>query len=232
MHIGYGVIDTNDYEYPAGTRFEFAPTTYYFDSMEQMNAANNYDWGVWDNALFYFGPKTPDVVNWVAYARDCDDLVISPNPEALANYVTVNFTQDGSHYEQVVVSDATSIALNGYHMKRIDVPGRITTAGATQIANTYLAEHKDIKVSAEFTLNRVYDIYGVEYHLGEVRAGHNIRMGDYLTTEELLNGVNNIATFQIKSPKYDHDSYTLDVTPTEFVPSVETEIARIQAVGY
>jgi hypothetical protein len=227
-----GIIKTTDYEYPAGTRFEFAPSTYMFDCMEQLNAANNYDWAVWEGPAISYTAKTPNIVHWVAYARDCDDLVIAPNPEAFSNDILVNYTQDGSHYEQVGASDADSIAIYGYHRKRVDVPGKIITAGATQIANTYLAETKDLKVSASFTLNRVYDIYGVEHHLGEVRAGQNIRLGDYLTTEELLNGVNDITTFQIKSPKYDHDSYTLDISPTEFVPSTETQIARLQAVGY
>jgi hypothetical protein len=235
-----GTIETSDYAYPEGTRFEFAPATYYTECLEQFNAGNLWDWGVWEGSAINWTAKTPNVVDWVAYARDCKDLVISPNPEALANYVQVHFTQDGSHYEDIIMQDADSAALNGWQAKRVDVPGQIdedsigpaNPGGATRICTIYLAESKDLKVSASFTLNRVYDIYGVEHHLGEVRAGQNIRLGDYLTTEELLNGVNDITTFQIKSPKYDHDPYSLDITPTEFVPSTETQIARLQAVGY
>jgi hypothetical protein len=227
-----GTIETGDYDFPDGTRFEFAPATYYFDALEQMNAANNYDWGVWLDHKFYFTAKTPTIIKWYVKTEDCDDLTISQNVEALCNYVLVNYTQDGSHYQQVTVQDADSQALYGVIKKKIDVPGRITTAGATQIGNTYIAECKDLKVSAEFTCNRIFDAYGSEHSLGEARGGDNIRIADWLPTEETLITVNDIATFQIKSVKYNHDDYTLDVTPTEFLPSTDIQIARLQAVGY
>jgi hypothetical protein len=229
--IVIGDIDTADYAYPEGTRFEFAPATFYFDAIEQLNAGNNYDWGVWTNRQFDFLPKSSDI-DWLVWTHDCNDLTISPNPESLCNYVLVNYTQDGSHYQTVILSDTDSIWTYGLHQKEVDIPGQITTDGATQIATTYLAECKDLKVAAELTCSRIFDIYGVEHHLGEVRGGENIRIVDWLPTEEVISGVNDIATFQIKSAKYNNNDYTLSITPTEFLPSTEILIARLNATGY
>lgn len=227
-----GTIETSDYAFPVGTKFDFAPATYYFNCIEQFNAANNYDWGVWLDKGFDFKAKTPGTIDWYAWTQDCEDLSISPNPDKLCNYVLVNYTQDGSHYEQVIAQDTASQLLYGVRKVKVDVPGKIITAGATQIANTYIAECANLKVAANFTCNRIFDSYGAEQHLAKVRGGENVRIVDWMPTEELLTGVNDIATFQIKSAKYDHSKYTLDVTPTEFMPSTEIQIARLQAVGY
>lgn len=232
INIIAGTIETGDYAFPVGTRFEFAPATPYFDALDQFNAANNYDWGVWLDRRFDFTAKTPGTIDWYVWTRDCEDLSISPNPDKLCNYCLVNYTQDGSHYQQVIAQDTASQTLYGVRKVKVDVPGKIITAGATQIANTYIAECANLKVAAEFTCNRIFDSYGAEQPLGKVRGGENVRIVDWMPTEEILSGVNDIATFQIKSAKYDHSKYTLDVTPTEFVPATDIQIARLQAVGY
>jgi hypothetical protein len=231
LEVVAGTIETGDYVFPTGTIFEFKPTTDYFSAIEQMNAPNNYDWGVWVDKAFDFKAKVDDL-RWIVYLDDCSDLSVAPNTEALCNYVLVDYTQDGSHHEQVVVQDTDSQALYGIIKKRVDIPGRITTAGATQLANTYLAECKDLKVSASFATSRIFDIYGAEHHLAEARGGDNLRLLGWLATEGTLYNLDNITTFQVKSVKYDNDRYSLDVTPAEFIPSTELQIARLQAVGY
>ena len=219
-----GTVAVTDYAYPVGTQFQFAPATPYFDALTTLNAGNGYNWGVWLDHKFYFTAATPTVIQWYAKTSDCEDITITPNPEALCNYALINFTQDGSHYEQVIVQDAVSIALYGLI--------KIITTDATQIANLYLAACKDLHVAAEFTTRRIYDIWGAEHHLAEVRGGDNVRVLDWLPTEDTLSGVNDIATFQIKAAKYDHGNYTLAITPTEFVPRTDILIARLQATGY
>ena len=229
-----GDVETGDYTYPNGTRFEFAPYTTYFDALEQFNAGAGFNWGVWNDLGIYWTAKTPDVIDWYVYTRDCKDLTITPNPAAFANEVLVSYTQDSVHQQTTTRTDAASIAKYGRTTKRmITVPGRITTAGAQSIGDDYLAETANLKVAAEFTTSRVFDDNGSEHHLGEVRGGHNVRLVDWLPTEELLTGeVDDIATFQIKSASYNHDSYDVRITPTEFVPMVETEIARLGVTGY
>lgn len=236
-----GMMETGDYVYPEGTLFEFA-NKYYFDALEELDAGNNFNWGVWGNKAIDLRAKHASV-DWLVWTGDCEDLTISPNPDAIANYVNVHFTQDGTHYEDAVVFDTPSSLLYGWRMVNISIPGKIDESsiavgppplpgGATHIAEVYLAEHKDLKVAAEFTCNRIFDSYGAEQYLGKVRGGEVVRIVDWLPTEETLGGVNDIATFEIKSPKYDHDSDTLAITPTEFLPSTDIQIARLQAVGY
>lgn len=240
INIVAGTIETGDYEYPVNTKFEFAPATYYSDCLDQFNAGNNYDWGVWLDRQFDFTAKAPGVIDWYVYTGDCEDLSISPNPDALCNYVMVDFVQGGAFHEQVILQDAASQLLYGVRKKKLDIPGLIDESsggpanpgGATHIGNTYLADCKDLKVAAEFTCNRIFDSYGAEQSLCKVRAGENIRLVDWLPTEETLTGVNDIATFRIKSAKYDHNKSTLDVTPTEFMPRTDIQIARLQATGY
>jgi len=228
-----GDIETDDYAYPAPTRFEFAPYTTYFDAIEKLNAGNNYDWGVWDDRALDFKAKTPGTVDWLVYTGDCTDITIRPNPEALCNYVIVTYTQDGVHQQTVVAQDADSQSKYGVIKKTLDVSGRIKTDGATQIANTYISEVGTLRVSAEFTCVRVFDSNGIEHHLGEVRAGDNIRLVDwYPMTPVGEEAVDDITTFQIKSTSYDHSNYSLRVTPTEFMPSVEIRLARQEARGY
>jgi len=229
-----GVIETTDYVYPNGTRFEFAPYTAYFDALEQFNAGAGFDWGVGDDLGIYWKAKTPGIIDWYVYTKDCKGLSISPNPAAFCNEVIVSYTQDSVHQQTTVRTDAPSQTKYGRVTKRmITVPGRITTAGAQSIGDDYLASCAELKVAAEFTTSRVFDSNGGEHHLGEVRGGHNVRLVDWLPTEELLAGaVDDIATFQIKSPCYQHDPKDLRITPTEFVPQVETEIARLGVTGY
>ncbi len=230
-----GDIETTDYAYPNGTRFEFAPYTTYFDALEQFNAGAGFDWGAGPEGLdIYWRAKTPEVIDWYVYTKDCKSLSISPNPAAFCNYVIVSYTQDSVHQQTTNRDDAASMAKYGRGtIRMITVPGRITTAGAQRIGDEYLAETANLKVAAEFTTSRVFDGNGTEHHLGEVRGGHNVRLVDWLPTEELLaGGVNDIAPFQIKSPTYNHDPYDLRITPTEFVPQVETELARLGVTGY
>lgn len=240
INIIAGTIETSDYAFPVNTKFEWAPATYYFDCIEQFNAANNYDWGVWLDKRLDFTAKTPSVIDWYVWTRDCEDLSISPNPDTLCNYVMVDFVQGGSYHEQVILQDAASQLLYGIRKKKLDIPGLIDESsvgpanpgGATHIGNTYLADSKDPKVAAEFTTNRIFDSYGAKQPLGKVRGGDNVHLVDWMPTEELLTGVNDIATFQIKSAKYDHSRNTLDITPTEFLPRTDIMIARLQATGY
>jgi hypothetical protein len=232
MELVAGTVALTDYAYPVGTRFEFAPSTYYSAALEQLNAGNNYDYGVWLDLAIDFTAKTPTVIDWYVYTGDCEDLAIAPNPEGFGTRLRVRYTQDGSHYQNITLNNAAMQALCGVVTRTLEIPGKITTAGATQAGNTRLAEISALKVAAEFTCNRIFDSLGVEHHLGEPRSGQNVRVVDWLPTDDLLAGVNDIATFQIKSLKYNHDPYTLDVTPTEPVSRTDIQIARLQATGY
>jgi hypothetical protein len=224
-------IGTTDYDYPDNTRFEFSPYTTYFDALDKLNSGNNWQWGVWKDRVMSFNAK-PTTPTWLAKTSDCSDLKIGGNPANYANRIICSYTQDSVHQQSVTVNDTTSQTDYGrIVVKTLTIPGRITTAGATAMANVYLTEMATLKVSAEFTTSKIYDIYGTEHHLGEVKAGEVVRITDWLPTEE-ISGVDNIATFEIKSPKYDHNSSSLAITPTEFVSQVEVSMARIEATGY
>lgn len=224
---GYG------YAYPQYTRFEFAPYTTYFDALEKLNAADKWDWGVWNDFKMYYSEPDPTDIKWIVYLEDCSDLTISPNPANLCNYVIVSYTQDGTHQQTTTRQDAASQVKYGVIKNHIDVPGRVTTAGAQQIGDTHLADYSTLRVAAEFTCNRVFNPYGIESPVSYVRAGDNIRLVDWLPTEERLRlGVTDISTFKIKSTSYNHDDATLSVTPTEWVSQVEIALARLEATGY
>lgn len=236
-----GNIETGDYIYPAGCTFSVAPFKTYYDIFGDMNAANNYDWGIWNDKRLDFTAKKPGIIDWMVYTGDCNDLDISNNPESLCNWVLVDFTQDGTNHEQLSFCSIQSWAYYGrLFEKKLDIPGKVdedslgpaNPGSATRIGTTYLNECAYLKASASLTCNRIFDGNGAEKSLCEVRAGQNIRVVDWLPTKETLTGVSDIATFQIKSAKYNHDNGTLAITPTEFLPSVETELARMQTVGY
>jgi len=226
-------IETTDFEYAVGTRFEFSPFTTYFNALEQFNAASNFDWGSWGREL-YWKAKTPSVIDWFVYTNDCDSLTITPNPAAFCNEVIVSYTQDGTHQQTTTRSDTDSQSKYGRVVKRLlDIPGRITTTNAQSVGDLYLAETAEIKVAAEFTCKRIFDSRGAVRNLAEVRAGENVSILDWLPTEELLaRNVNDIATFQIKSTTYSHNEPSLQITPTEFVPQIEVKLAQLEAVGY
>ena len=230
-----GNIQTSDYSYPENTTFTFYPSKFYSECLTQLNAGNNWNWGVWEDKKFDFTPKK-SLVDWYVYTDDCDSLTISPNPENLSNYIMVSFTQDGTNYEQRVVEDEPSQILYGVRKKQLDIPGEIDEdngGGATAIAKVYLSEVKDLKVAAELTTSRIFDTNGSEHHLAEARAGDIVRLVPWMPTEESISKVvDDIATFEMKSAKYDHTRYELAITPTEFVPKVEIQISRIQATGY
>jgi hypothetical protein len=218
-------IGTTDFDYPDTTVWTFAPYTSYFDALTQMNKGNNWNWGVWENRVMSFAAKftTP---TWLAKTSDCSDLKISPNPENFANRIVCSYTLPGGFPADLTVNDVPSQTEYGRIVtKLLSLPGEMTTPGATSIAGVCLTESKDLKVSGEFTTSKIYDIYGTEHHLGEVKAGEVVRITDWLPTEEAT-GVDNIATHEIKSPKYDHNSSSLAVTPTEFVSQTEVLIAQ------
>ena len=234
-----GDIDTTDHAYQANTRLEFAPYTSYFDALEQFNQPNDYDFGCEEDTLtgghkFYWRPKD-DTIDWVVSTNDCNSINISPNPALLCNLVIASYTPAGSINLTVTSEDTDSQAKYGrtiYH--HIDIPGNCQTIDAQAIADQYIADYKDLKVTAEFTCQRIFDINGAEHHLAEVRAGDIVRVLDWLPGEELLQAVNvtDITTFRIKSTSYSHDDYSLQVTPTEFVSQIEVTLARLEAKAY
>jgi hypothetical protein len=228
-----GDINTGDYAYPVASKFEFSPWTPFFDCLEQFNQGNDYNWGVWENKALSWTPKTPTVIDWLVKTSDCIDLTITPNPDTFCNRVLVSYTQDGVHNQVLTLNDTTSQAVYGRIVeKELSIPTRISTAGATVIGNLYLATAATMRVSAEFTCTRIFDLYGNEHHLSEARGGDNIRLGDWLPTEDLLTGVTDIATFQIKSTIYDHTRYSLQITPTEPIPQSEIQISRLGMRAY
>jgi hypothetical protein len=234
IDIVAGTVETGDYAYPIGTKWTLAPYTEYYQCMEQFNSGNNYDWGVWLDLAFDYADKDTTTIDWFVKVGDCDDIRVAYNPEQYCNRVIVSYTQDGSHNQTVTVNNTTEQSKYGRVVTHlVTLPGRITTAGATQVANTYLAEHEVLRVSAEFTTTRVYTINGTEGDLALVRAGENVRILDWIPTQELLGyGVSDISTFQIKRTLYNRDDKTLDITPTEFISSVDITISRLQTGGY
>jgi hypothetical protein len=238
-YISQGTIETDDYSYPNGTSFEFSKWTSYFDCLEQLNQGNNYDWGVWENAGLSFTKKAAGVIDWYIRTDDCNDLEISYDSDKLCNRLVISYTQDGSHQQSFTLNDTASQIKYGVLTKLITIPGKIITGSTTEpytgaylVGHTYLDAYSTLQVAAQFTTKRVYDTLGVEQHLAEVKAGQNIQITDWLPTEEAISAVNDIATFQIKATKYDHSKYTLDITPTEFIPAVEIKLARLEATGY
>lgn len=229
-----GSVETTgtDYAFPNGHVFTFAPYTSYQDALDQMNQPNNWDYAVWENRALSWNPPSP-TVDWHVLTSDCTDLSITPNTEAFCNYVVVYYTPDGSTYLSEVRQDTASQDNYGRVVKRkLDVPGWCFAAQtAKDIGDAYLAETSTLKVQAEFTTQRVYDIRGAEHHLSEVRAGDVVRLPDWLPTEEVLGSISNIGTFPIKSTDYQDDSYSLRVTPTSFVPQVEILFARLSIQG-
>lgn len=234
-----GEITITDHAYQATARFEFAPYTCYFDCLEQFNQTDNWDFGCEhdidsNKPKFYWRPKE-EVVDWVVSTNDCDSITISPNAASLCNYVYVTYTQTGSINQTVTAEDTDSQATYGRTIyKHLDVPGTTLTVDAQAIADLYIEDHSELKVIAEFTCKRVFDIYGVEHHLGEVRAGDTVRVSDWNPIEELLEAdcITDISTFRIKATTYSHDDYSLQVTPTEFVSQIEVTLARIEAEAY
>lgn len=226
-------IETTDYTYPQGTRWEFSPWTSHFDALEQFNSGNGWQFGFWEDRTFFW--KDPDTTEkWFVYVEDCDDISIRSNPETFQNRVLVSYTQDGTHQQGYQVDDVTSQTEYGRIVSgTITVPGRCSTATATAIGTAYINDRKDMRVAAEFTTKRVFDVNGKEHHLAEVRAGDVLRLVDWLPATDLLTtNKPDIAKFTIKDTSYDHSDHTLQVTPQEFVSRVEIRMARMEARGY
>lgn len=235
-----GTIETTDYNHLNGTVFEFSPYTTYFDCLNELNGANNWNWGVWtDKKIDFVEPL--DTVNWLIRTKDCNDLKIQPNPEALCNRMEVAYSQDGTNYEYFTLNDLASQAEYGRVVtKELAIPGMIVTGsavpaytGAYKVAHTALDSAKDLRVAAEVTVNRVYDSVGTPAPLWAVRGGDVVRITDWLPQEEIMaGGIDNLATYRIKSAKYNHSTETLQIVPAEFRSQVDVWMARANMVGY
>ena len=227
-----GTIDTNDYAYTAGARFEFKPATSYYDVIKRLNEGNGYNWGVWNNSEFSFIPPETVRQQWVVQIEDCSSLTISDNVDALCNHILLDYTPDDSHHLMVEIEDTASIAKYGRVSRQVGVPGKCAPDDAEEIAGIYLDECKDLQVSADYTCTRVYDVNGNEHHLAEVRGGDQIYLQGWLATQRELYRVDNITTYNVLQTTYHNDTYELDVVPNAFLPSTEIYLARANIVGY
>jgi hypothetical protein len=229
-----GGVSTTDFEYAIGVQFAFTPYTTYASALEQLNAGNNWDYGVWLDKGFYFGAKTPTTIEWFVYTKDCPDITMTYLTEALINRLVVCYSQDGTTPEYTVLNDTTSQTKYGRVIeKQLTIPGMIITADAAIMGQLYLDFYKTLKVSAEFTTSKVYDANGNEGDLRLVRAGDNIRIVDWFPGAELIGaGVTDISTYQIKNASYSHNDATLSITPTDFLSSTEIQMARLGAPQY
>lgn len=237
--ITTGSIDTDDYAYPVGTKFEFAPRTTYSDALAQFLGANEYEYAVGrglkvenaDIAKLSWFPRDTSTVKWYVTTDDCTELEARSNPDALCTRLHLTYSPSGSTNITNVYEDTDAQGISGVIEKDLSIPGHSTPAMADIIGNLYIAECKDLKVSAEFTCSRIFDRYMVEHDLGEVEVGDNAKVLDWLPTEELLMNAT-ISTSHIKSLEYDHDAYNLQVVPNEFVPQIEVMLARSEMVDY
>jgi hypothetical protein len=235
-----GTIETTDYDHLNGTIFEFSPYKSYFDCFNELNGADNWHWYVdVGKTLNYVEPD--DDVKWLIRTSDCVDLKIQPNPNALFNRLEVAYSQDGSNYEYFTLNDTASQSLYGRVItKELAIPGMIITGsavapytGAYKVAHEALDECKDLRVSAEVTINRIYDSVGTPADLWQARGGDVVRITDWLPQEEIMaGGIDNLATYRLKSAKYFRSSKTLQLVPAEFVSQADIWMARAQMVGY
>ena len=226
-----GTISTSDWAYNSGTVFSFAPYTSYSDATEELNKGNNFNYGVWTDKKLNFTAKT-STINWLVKTEDCSDLTISPDSETFCNRLYTTWMEGGLYPLHRTDNNTTSQGLYGIIEKSLSLPGKKHANDAAQIATTYINEMSVLRASAEFTCSRIYDANGTEVPLYLVRGGDNVQIVDYLSTEETLVAISDIATFQIKSPQYDHKNASLKITPSDFIPSTETRIGQLEATGY
>jgi len=235
-----GTIETTDYDHLNGTVFTFSPYKTYFDCLSQLNTANNWHWYVDVNKTLNF-VEPVDTVDWLIKTSDCVDLKIQPNPEAMANRLEVVYTQDGTTPEYITLNDTASQSLYGRVVtKTLNIPGEIVTGssvpaytGAYKVAHTQLDAMKDLRVAAEVTVNRIYDSVGNPAELWRAHGGDVVRITDWLPQEEVMaGGIDNLATYRLKSAKYQHSTKTLQLVPAEFVSQADIWMARANMVGY
>lgn len=235
-----GDINTDDYTGP--DLLDIEPYTTWNDLINMYWTWNeSWHWGVWEDRRLYWEPLDLKPA-YYASKNHCDDLTITPGTEGYCNQVLANYTQDGTHYEQLTVdNEGEQERVGRVVVCYLDVPGMVdeTADGeATDYATIYLNERSEIKPKAEFSTKRLFDNTGASYPLALVRAGKAVRLLDFLPMEIVLDRidrVDEITTFTIKEASFTElpdRTGVVSITPTEYLSRLDVQMARLEAYGY
>lgn len=170
-----------------------SPTTA-ADAIAATNAYHNWDWAVWDNQTFYYGPAGSGV-EWQARLADGASLSLEGDTaEQIIDGIIVAYTDGGiqkyagpvgsgldvesSYLEDPDVENpASTHGLQKWPVLSMSVP--TTDAGAVEIGSIYLAERNLASRRGQITLtNTARHPQEGDVPVWRVRAGDTIRLSD------------------------------------------------------
>jgi hypothetical protein len=193
-----GIVDTDDFEFITG--LTFFPGKTYQEMLDEANEFNGYRPCVWEDGEFSWAPRET-APSYFVNLEDCEKTTLNRTREKVKNWVQVAYSPDGSTYGYEVDFDQDSIDLHGKRCLYLSIEG--DDVEAAQVADTALAQLKDLKPLSSLTTDVIYDQYGSRVDPEEVRAGKVVTVRGLLSTEETIGGgINESHTWEIGETSY------------------------------
>lgn len=228
-----GDIQTGDFDGPALEDIE--PYKNYRAILDQYNAFNDWRLQVWGREVSYKPPKTaPD---WIVLKKDLPpDYKMTDAPKNYWNAVAASSEPVSGTVVSVDVRNQSAIDEVGRIVwEPLKVTGECTYEQVMEAANKYLAKGVIMGAVGTMKVSTIYSAKTLMRAAPEfVRGGDVVRYMDLLPAEatiEAANAVNDIATFELKSVRYNREDRTVELVPTDWVSGIEASLARYEALA-
>jgi len=225
LPIEQGDISDKDFEITTG--IEFFPGKSYEDAINAGNEYNGWRPACWGWALD-FKPRD-ETPKYYVHLEDCEQSELNRNRTEIYNWCQWAYTGDGSVYGYVTSEDTDSQERHGKRCYWGSVSGKCGETEAQEIADTFIAQHKDLRPSSSLTTDKVHDRYGGRIDPEEAKADGVIYVERLLSTEETIAGdgvTNETTTWEIAEVSYKDGKVTF--SPGEPPDTVAVLLAQIE----
>jgi hypothetical protein len=226
-------IDLTDYPIP---HLAFREPVTAADAIALINGYHAWDWGVWENRVFFYTKPDPDRLTWEARLSDGARLELEGDTaEQIFNGVVVSY-QDGAGRQLTVgppgaTTDDTDAALedtspenpvNAYGIPRrwetLQLSEPTNLLGATTLGTVWLAQHSLPQRRGTLTLTST-----VTHPTKGAQPVYMVRAGDYIRIADHSNSV----ARKIIETSYSHGNSTITLTLDNTAPKLEALLERL-----
>jgi hypothetical protein len=231
-----GRIDTDDYEFPFG--IDLFPQSYFAETLDKINKANGWFYGVWEDRKFHFHPFGEEA----EYEVTVEDAKFSLNYsiEEIVNYLRVSYTPNGSLYDYFSWPaggpDTESAELYRRRDGTLANQGKMDQSQAEQMATVFLNERKRMRPKTSFKVQRITStLTGKEVPKEDVRAGSVVFIKNMYPTkpgrydQRIINELSTFPIFETDCEVTRVGDIDLTIAPGTMGLMMEKMLARIEA---